>query len=71
MTVAEAVALLLQLTTSLAQAAANIQTISSMISQAQASGQTTFTNEQWNAIQQIDTQARAALIAQITAALQK
>jgi hypothetical protein len=71
MTVAEAIALLLQLTTSLAQAAANIQTISTMVQQAQAAGQTSFTPEQWATIQQIDTNARQALIDQITKALQK
>jgi len=71
MTVAEAIALMLQLTTSLAQAAANIQTISTMVQQAQAAGQTAFTPEQWATIQAIDTNARQALIDQITKALQK
>ena len=71
MTIAEAIALLLTLTSSLTQAAANIQTISNLIATAQAAGRTTFTADEWAQIQGIDTNARAALLAQITAALSK
>lgn len=71
MTVAEALALLVQLTATLAQTTQNIQTISTLVQSAQASGQTTFTPEQWTQIQAIDTAARAALVDQITKALQK
>jgi len=70
-TVADAISILLQLTSTLAQATTNIQTISAMIQQAQAAGRTTFTDQEWASIQNIDTAARQALINQITAALQK
>lgn len=71
MTIAEALSLLLQLTQTLAQATANIQTISGMIQAAQSAGRTTFTPEEWQQIQGIDSAARQALLDQITAALKK
>lgn len=71
MTVAEAIALLLQLTQTLAQATANIQTISGLIQTAQAAGRTTFTPEEWSQIQGIDSAARQQLIDAITTALKK
>lgn len=71
MTTAEALALLIQLTSGLAQLTANIQTISSLINTAQAQGRTTFTADEWAQIQSIDTNARQQLIAQITQALAK
>lgn len=71
MTIVEALALLVQLTATLAQTTQNIQTISTLIQTAQANGQTSFTPEQWAQIQGIDTAARQALIDQITKALAK
>lgn len=71
MTIAEGIALLLQLTQTLTQATANIQTISGLIQNAQAAGRTTFTPEEWNQIQSIDTAARQSLIDAVTKALSK
>lgn len=71
MTTAEALALLIQLTGSLAQLTANIQTIGALVQKAQQEGRTTFTADEWAQIQNIDTAARQQLIAAITAALQK
>lgn len=71
MTTAEALALLIQLTGSLAQLTANIQTISALVQKAQGEGRTTFTADEWAQIQGIDTAARQQLIAAITAALNK
>jgi peptidyl-tRNA hydrolase len=71
MTIAEALSLLVQLTTTLAQTTQNIQTVGAMIQSAQAAGRTTFTPEEWAQIQSIDSNARQALIDQITKALQK
>ena len=71
MTIAEAISLLLQLTTALSQATANITTISGLIQKASGEGRTTFTADEWAQIQGIDTAARQALLAQITAALSK
>jgi hypothetical protein len=69
--VAEALSLLLAATNAAATAIANAQQISAMIQQANAAGTTTFTPEQWTTIQKIDDDARAALVASITAALAK
>ena len=69
--VAEALSLLLAATNAAATAIANAQQISAMIQQANAAGTTTFTPEQWATIQKIDDDARAALVASITAALVK
>jgi len=69
--VAEALSLLLAATNAAATAIANAQQISAMIQAANAAGTTTFTPEQWAVIQKIDDDARASLVASITAALSK
>lgn len=71
MTIAEAIALLLQLTQTLAQATANVQTISGLIQTANAAGRTTFTPEEWAQIQNIDSGSRQQLLDAITKALSK
>lgn len=71
MTIAEAIALLVQLTQMLTTATANIQTISGLIQTAQAAGRTTFTPEEWAQVQGIDSAARQQLIDAITKALSK
>ena len=70
-TIAEALALLLQVTGMGMNMLANAQQISALIQKANAEGRTTFTAEEWVSITSIDSNARAALVAQITAALQK
>lgn len=70
-TIAEALALLLQVTGMGMNMLANAQQISALIQKANAEGRTTFTAEEWASITSIDSNARAALVAQITAALQK
>lgn len=69
MGIAEALALLLQVTGSAMNMLANAQQISALIQAAQASGRTTFTPEEWAQITSIDNNARAALVAQLTKAL--
>lgn len=69
--VAEALSLLLAATNAAATAIANAQQISAMIQAANVAGTTTFTPEQWAVIQKIDDDARASLVASITAALSK
>lgn len=69
MGIAEALALLLQVTGTAMNMMANAQQISALIQKAQAEGRTTFTPEEWTQIQSIDGNARAALVAQITKAL--
>ncbi len=71
MTIAEALALLLQVTGTAAGMIANAQQISALIQTATAQGRTTFTPEEWATIQGVDTAARAVLVQQITAALSK
>lgn len=71
MTIAEVIGLLLQLTQTLTQATANIQTISGVIQSAQAAGRTTLTPEEMAQVQGIDSAARAALVDAITKALAK
>lgn len=70
-TIAEALALLLQVTGMGMNMLSNAQQISAMIQKANAEGRTTFTAEEWAGITSIDSNARAALVAQITAALSK
>ena len=70
-TIAEALALLLQVTGMGMNMLANAQQISALIQKANAEGRTTFTAEEWAQVTSIDSNARAALVAQITAALQK
>lgn len=71
MTIAEALALLLQVTGTAANMIANAQQISALIQTATAQGRTTFTADEWVQIQGVDTAARALLVQQITAALSK
>jgi len=71
MTIAELIGLLLQLTQTLTQATANIQTISGVIQTAQAAGRTTLTPEELAQVQAIDSNARQALLDAITKALAK
>lgn len=70
-TIAEALALLLQVTGMGMNMLANAQQISALIQKANAEGRATFTAEEWAQVTSIDSNARAALVAQITAALQK
>jgi uncharacterized protein YydD (DUF2326 family) len=69
--IAEALALLLQVTSTAAQAMANAQTICVMIQKAQQENRTVFTQQEWQQITSIDDQARQLLVDQITAALKK
>lgn len=71
MTVLEALALLSQVMGSAMNLMANAQQVSALISKAQSEGRTTFTPDEWVTIQGVDANARAALLAQITTALQK
>lgn len=71
MTIAEALALLLQLTQTLTQATANIQTISGIVQTATAAGRTNLTADELTQVQGIDTAARQQLLSAITAALAK
>lgn len=69
MGIAEALALLLQVTGSALNMMSQAQQISALIQKAQAEGRTTFTADEWAQIQAVDANARAALVAAITKAL--
>ena len=71
MTIIEALAALMQVMNSATSFMANAQQISAIIQKANSEGRTAFTPEEEAIIRAPDDIARAALLAQITAALSK
>lgn len=69
MTIAEAIAVLLQLTQTATNMMSQATAVSALIQQANAQGRTTFTDAEWATIKGADDQARAALVAALTKAL--
>lgn len=71
MTIAEAIAILLQVMGTATNLLAQGQAISALIQKANSEGRTTFTAEEWATIKGADDTARAQLVAALAAALQK
>lgn len=71
MTIAEAIAVLLQVMGTATNLLAQGQAISALIQKANSEGRTTFTPEEWATIKGADDTARAQLVAALAAALQK
>lgn len=71
MTIAEALAALIQTMNTATNMMAQASQISALIQTATAQGRTTFTADEWATITASDAAARAQLVAAITAALTK
>lgn len=71
MTVAEAIAVLLQVLNTGTNLLAQGQAISALIQKANSEGRTTFTAEEWATIKGADDTARAQLVAALQQALSK
>lgn len=71
MEVVQGIAILAQLLNTVSNAAAQASTVSAMIQQAQSEGRTTFTDAEWQQIDNIAQAGRQALLDAITKALGK